>query len=1350
MKKISKIINIRAFIYAFLIWVNLNISRIQNLYFSGGATSKVIIIKILHIFFLYAIISRIHTLYTKRHEAKTKNEIIITGIYLLILSVLVILVWPGLWSTDDISVLRNAECYVFTPWQHFFSGVFQTLCLQTIPIPTGVIIMQVIIASLIVGYCVPSLSTLYGKTKKQERILQTVLFYILLLPPLVSYILTGFRMGMYSYLELALITELIIIYKKQEKITTNKILKIGFLLVVVSCWRSEGIYYPFFILILFFIMGNKVIRKKIAILFFLVIMVTNVAIGKINNYLIATNDYAHNPTMKHNDYNNPIMKSNNYSVTATMEPVTQLIKASDETDKEEIEIINKVVDVEYVLENPEDTGEACFWTEDVVKDYTDEEYFDYLKAYLKLAIKYPEVTFKSMWNIFEKAGSGMGYKNKQVTRNAVSGKGTLHLFEIGSNTWKRWTAVTSKVAKYNKAINLDVRNAVIRFLNGTDANNDLTFIHYWGWNFFIPFALILICLIYKLKKKDWFMVFIILAVVARIPLVFATAPAPYFMYYLSAYLCSYIISAIIIFEIAAKRREENARPIINTRTFLYTFLIWFYLNVSGIQDKFFLGYTTAVTMLVKILHFILLYIIIGKIRSLFMQRHIPKVKKEIIISSVYFLILIVLIFTVWPGIWDINNIEILKNAEKYEITGHHFFSSMFQMICLQTIPIPSGIMIVQAFIASLVAGYCVTNIPLLLGKSKKQQIVIQITLALIALSPFVLMFILSGGGTLIGKNTETLDLYTINTNIWVKWNAITSTVGKYKTPINVNIRTSVISFFNNYMDKIWLLGVELYIIIVAVLYLKNQLEKDENKPEFKKSILYGCLIWLILNISGIQNSYFYGGKFLTTVIVKILHLIFINIITYKIYSLYKQRKDASTKNEIIISSIYFTILIIILILIWPGTWSWDDIRVLKNASFLDLTPWQHFFSGLFQILCLQTIPIPSGVMIVQVIIASLIVGYCIENFSNIFGKSKKQKIIIQIILGLITLLPPLVMYILSGFRMGIYSYFELLLITKLIVLYKNNKTATFNDIIKISLLTIIVSCWRTEGFYYPIFVLILYLIMGNKIIRKKVAIIVFIVITIINFSIGKINNLMIGNTEYSLTATMEPVSVLIKNSDESDEEEINKINEVIDVEYILQNPEKNGEEYYWTDGVVKKYSSEQYTEYLKSYLKLALKYPATTFKSMWNTFVKSGSGLGENSKQTTKNMVANAGGQTLDLYNLSTLTGTRWNSISVANLNVKRAINENIRKIVIMFLNGTDSNGNLTIIHHICWNLFIPFTLILICLIYKLIKKDWFMVFLILAIVMRIPIVFITAPAPYFMYYLSAYLCSYIIFAIAI
>ena len=47
MNDIKKLFNKRVFLYAFLIWVNLNISGIQNIYFSEGKMSTIIIIKII-------------------------------------------------------------------------------------------------------------------------------------------------------------------------------------------------------------------------------------------------------------------------------------------------------------------------------------------------------------------------------------------------------------------------------------------------------------------------------------------------------------------------------------------------------------------------------------------------------------------------------------------------------------------------------------------------------------------------------------------------------------------------------------------------------------------------------------------------------------------------------------------------------------------------------------------------------------------------------------------------------------------------------------------------------------------------------------------------------------------------------------------------------------------------------------------------------------------------------------------------------------------------------------------------------------------------------------------------------
>ena len=116
-------------------------------------------------------------------------------------------------------------------------------------------------------------------------------------------------------------------------------------------------------------------------------------------------------------------------------------------------------------------------------------------------------------------------------------------------------------------------------------------------------------------------------------------------------------------------------------------------------------------------------------------------------------------------------------------------------------------------------------------------------------------------------------------------------------------------------------------------------------------------------------------------------------------------------------------------------------------------------------------------------------------------------------------------------------------------------------------------------------------------------------------------------------------------------------------------------------------------------MKLAIKYPDVTFKSMWKVFEYSGSGFGENNQQTTRNMVAGTGGETLKLYDVGNGAWRKWSSVPSTVEKYKKPINLEVRKNIILFLNGTDSDGNLTIIHNVSWNFFIPFTLALICLI---------------------------------------------------
>jgi len=521
-KKIDK----SSFIIAFIIWCIVNISGIQKLYFNTDITLKSSIIKVMHLFFLWFIVCVFKKIYINRRKNEVKNGIIIGLIYFIITFSILLLVWPGMWSWDDIHVVTYARYYGFVSWQHFFSSIFHILCLQTLPFATGVIIMQILFASMIVGYCVSAISNLLAKRTKNKIIMEILLTAITLLPPVLEYILSGFRMGIYSYIELLLIVILYTSYSKKEKFTLNKLITVTILTIIVASWRTEGIYYlacvP--ILLLFIIRKNTITYKPywtyVCVIFSIISII---AIGKYNNYLTG---------------------NSNYSITATISPVSELVKKADvNKDKNALENINKLIDINLIYENPELPGEGYFWMGIVRGDYTSDDYTSYLKGYMNLALKYPKVTFNTMWDMFVKT-SGVDVKKditlQRTTVNATTG-GTLQLFE--NENWMK-NNVVSKLA-----INKDIRESAIQWLACIDEEGKVTSFYYIFWNLFIPLSLVILCLIYKLIKREWFIVILVVTVLFRVLLVFLTSPSPYIMYYLSVYLISYFMSVMIIVQI---------------------------------------------------------------------------------------------------------------------------------------------------------------------------------------------------------------------------------------------------------------------------------------------------------------------------------------------------------------------------------------------------------------------------------------------------------------------------------------------------------------------------------------------------------------------------------------------------------------------------------------------------------------------------------------------------------------------------------------------------------------------------------------------------------------------------------
>ena len=118
----------------------------------------------------------------------------------------------------------------------------------------------------------------------------------------------------------------------------------------------------------------------------------------------------------------------------------------------------------------------------------------------------------------------------------------------------KWREVKSK---YKETWNLELRQKTLRLISGINREGKVTLGYKTFWNLSIPIGLGLLCFIYEIIRRRFFISFLILTILGRVPIVFLTSPSPYMMYYLPTYLSGYFISILIVYSILSKKNKNT-------------------------------------------------------------------------------------------------------------------------------------------------------------------------------------------------------------------------------------------------------------------------------------------------------------------------------------------------------------------------------------------------------------------------------------------------------------------------------------------------------------------------------------------------------------------------------------------------------------------------------------------------------------------------------------------------------------------------------------------------------------------------------------------------------------------------
>ena len=506
---------------------------------------------------------------------------------------------------------------------------------------------------------------------------------------------------------------------------------------------------------------------------------------------------------------------------------------------------------------------------------------------------------------------------------------------------------------------------------------------------------------------------------------------------------------------------------------------------------------------------------------------------------------------------------------------------------------------------------------------------------------------------------------------------------------------------------------------------------------YKLPIIIALIQWFITTVFQFDRAIFtYEAETGKTLAVKLIYLLFLLAAWCFGFHVRDEIKNFNLAYQrgLQVFVVYFSFMMLILLFLWPGTWSWDDIAILRGIlEYTSFVEWQHFLSGLYQAVLLQVIPHPGGVILIQNAIISVCVAFCVVKLETCFGIRRIKNVYVDLLIKLLPFLTfPVLMYQFSGYRMGLYVYLELTMLVIVICGIRENSEWSWKYILLLAFLVSIVASWRTESLFYVIFISLALVFLGKKVLSRKKKIVAIVIIFLAFLCLNRIQNSYLVDSDYKLASLMGPYAAVIKAGDtEADKENLEIIGKVIDVDMVLADPDARGTDLFWGGAYHSDYTQEEFSDALKALISMSIKYPSAVLEERWGVFKR-------------------ATGITCESWMIN------WRNISLFRGDDLSSNDEyfqekgyyppftRLRARMINYLSCYNAGGEcIEWLRLIVWNAWIPMIVLVAAWFGYLFKRKWYNLLLCTAVVIRIPVVFLTEPSGWIMYLLSFYFLGY-------
>lgn len=454
---------------------------------------------------------------------KHKKLLLYFGIYWGIMFVFLLLTWPGIFKGDEFLILKDNLALKIYYMQHYITNLFYIVCRLLISNIAGITLALITIISAIVSWLMYNI---------EKVIINKKLVWLFLIPlllfPVIDNNLFPLRNSIVCYLLLIIIFKMIIIYKNKN-ITNKDIISLVFVSGLIVALKTEYVYIiP--IICLMFIFLYKLKLKKVLIIFLSIILLV-----KIIN--IPQNDH----------------KNNTYIITSILNPLQNILasdKIRDPKIEEDLQNIDKLIEHEKLAEKASVTNIPAYFSEDFKRFATSKEKIDFIKSSVRLFIYNFDTFMESRWETF-KYTSGLVPDYVNHTGHEDPEEWTLNLNHNGIR----------KELKNSEPLflNQGLRESVIKILNCRNMQDyeKTNALHMFVYNVIPQVIMLIVVFVYSLIKKNKLYGWVSILCLLQFPVIFLTAPAAFWMYYMPLYMSANMFVTYIIINFLDNRLNKN-------------------------------------------------------------------------------------------------------------------------------------------------------------------------------------------------------------------------------------------------------------------------------------------------------------------------------------------------------------------------------------------------------------------------------------------------------------------------------------------------------------------------------------------------------------------------------------------------------------------------------------------------------------------------------------------------------------------------------------------------------------------------------------------------------------------------